>query len=230
MASTTTKLEELVDEIDASIANNAVFVRNNGEEILKASISANSVTPTEPEATQTGTTTETQNTGKYISFTQPLDGATVKTNTVAVMGTLITPEVARVTINDIDTVVSPVNQTFSLQELKLTGEINNLVYKVFDANGIRLDMGVLVVYGPKDVSAQTTIIPQNFPLSDKDFVITSPAKNPFATTESYVRVQGKVPKNTVKYITVNDYRLQKFVPNSETWYYHANADIGTIKE
>ncbi len=61
-------------------------------------------------------------------------------------------------------------------------------------------------------------------------MITSPKTNPFATTESYVRVQGTVPANTVQYIIVNDFRLQRYVPNSTTWYYHANADIGTMKD
>lgn len=39
-----------------------------------------------------------------------------------------------------------------------------------------------------------------------------------------------MPAQTVQYITVNGYRLQKFKPGSTTWYYHANASIGTIKE
>lgn len=45
-----------------------------------------------------------------------------------------------------------------------------------------------------------------------------------------MRVQGTVPANTVQYIIVNDYRLQRYVPNSTSWYYHANADIGTMKD
>jgi hypothetical protein len=29
---------------------------------------------------------------------------------------------------------------------------------------------------------------------------------------------------------VNDYRLQKFIPNSWSWYYFANMETGTMKE
>lgn len=235
LSSTSTKLADLVDEIDASIAHNAVFIRNNWEEILKTEIaSQKEIETTKNEKEQSNNLNISQESshtlGKYIAFTQPVDGANVKTPTINITGTIVHPDVARVTINDIDTIVSPVNQTFALSDFKISAEINNIVYKVYDANGVRLDMGVLVVHAPKNISAQTTIIPQNFPISDKDFIITSPGKNPFATTDSYVRVQGRVPKWVVKYITVNDYRLQKFIPNSETWYYHANADIGTIKE
>lgn len=86
-----------------------------------------------------------------------------------------------------------------------------------------------MVHGATTAQKVNTIVPENFP-NLKDFVITSPKSNPYATTESYVRVQGSVPANTVKYITVNGYRLQKFVANSTTWYYHANAAIGTIKD
>jgi len=126
--------------------------------------------------------------------------------------------------------VSPVNENFILQDFKLHGEINNIVYKVYDANTILLEKGVLIVYGPKSSGNTATLVPQNFPISSKDFVISSPSKNPYATTESYVRVQGTVPANTVQYIVVNDFRLQKYVPNSTTWYYHANADIGTMQD
>lgn len=223
-----TKLSDLVDEIDASVLNNQVFARNNGEEILKQATTTQTETKTEDKNENASTT---ENPTKYIAFTQPIDGSTVKTNSMNIMGTLLNTEVTRVTINDVDSAVSPVNQTFVLQDFKLTNEINNIVYKVYDVNNTRLEMGVLVVYGPKNgTSTQTTIIPQNYPVSDKDFPITSPNKNPYATTDNYVRVQGKVPKGTVKYITVNDYRLTKFVPNSDTWYYHANASIGTLRD
>lgn len=228
-ANAQTKLSEHVGPIDGSVAMNQLFARNDGENILKQATAAAS---DEPDTTASGSTdTETSTSdGKYISISQPLDGSTIKTDTITIMGTLLDTSVSRVTLNDTDTSVSPVNQTFVMQDFKLTGEINNIVYKVYDANNTRLEMGVLVVYGPKNASAQNTIVPQNYPISSADFVITAPNKNPYATTDSYVRVQGTVPKNTVKYITVNDYRLQKFVPNSETWYYHANAAIGTIKE
>ena len=86
-----------------------------------------------------------------------------------------------------------------------------------------------MVHGAGTTSKVNTIVPENFP-NLKDFVITAPAKNPYATTESYVRVQGSIPAQTVQYITVNGFRLQKFKPGSTTWYYHANASIGTIKE
>lgn len=232
LANSQTKREDIIDSIDASVLSNVVFTRNNGEEVLKQATTTQS-TPEETNTTSTssGATTETNNsTNEYISFTQPLDGSTVKTQTINILGTLSSTEVARVTINDIDTAVSPSNASFSLQDVKLTGEINNLVYKVYDRNNTRLAMGVLVVYWPKSASAQTTIIPENYPISDKDFKITAPATNPYTTTESYVQVRGTVPKGMVKYITVNDYRLQKFVPNSETWYYHANGNIGTMKD
>lgn len=154
---------------------------------------------------------------------------TVKAATVNIVGTLLSTEVSRVTLNDQDATVSAVNESFSLENFPIQGGINNIVYKVYSANGIELERGVLVVHGTGVASSATTIVPENFP-NLKDFVITAPKTNPYATTESYVKVQGVVPANTVKYITVNGYRLQKFVANSTTWYYHANANIGTIKE
>lgn len=226
-----TNLSEKVNDFDSSVASMEIFIRNDGETLLKESQQENKEseqtgTETATGATASGATSATS--GKYIAFTQPVDGSTIKTTTTTVTGRLLSTDVARVTLDDKDTVVSPVNETFSMENFALQNGINNIVYKVYSPNGVELERGVLVVHGSVK-NTVTTIVPENFP-NLKDFVIVAPAQNPFATTEDYVRVQGKIPANTVKYITVNGYRLQKFVANSTTWYYHANAAINTMKE
>lgn len=246
MNSNDTDLSKKVGDItDSTIASSQVFIRNDWENILKTAIKesskmeSNSGSIAWSETLAENTVTESgsiiwsgSSTGSnFIRFTQPIDGATIKTSTVTIMGSILDPKVSSVTINDAAATVSPVNQTFVMQDFKLTGEINNLVYKVYDSNKILLEKWVLTIYWPKWwTTSQKTIIPENFPISAKDFIISFPMKNPYATTERNVKVQGTIPKNTVQYITVNDYKLQKFVPNSTSWYYFANADIGTIKE
>lgn len=231
-----TKLEEKANDFDSSVANMEIFKRNDGENIVKsAKATESSDSPTTASGAAESATGATQTTatgatsGKFISFTEPVDGSTVKTATTNIGGTLLSTQVSRVTLNDQEATVSPVNESFTMEKFPLQSGINNIVYKVYSAAGVELERGVLVVHGAATTQAAKTIVPENFP-NLKDFVITSPLKNPYATTESYVKVQGTVPKNTVKYITVNGYRLQKFVANSTTWFYHANASIGTIKE
>ena len=34
----------------------------------------------------------------------------------------------------------------------------------------------------------------------------------------------------MSYILVNDYRLQKYIPGSTTWYYYANMSSSTLKD
>jgi hypothetical protein len=89
---------------------------------------------------------------------------------------------------------------------------------------------VYTLYGSKSIAKSSELIPETFPLSSKDFVITSPAQNPYKTTETFVKVQGTLPKNSVEYIMVNDYRLQKFIPNSSSWYYFANMANNTMED
>ena len=60
--------------------------------------------------------------------------------------------------------------------------------------------------------------------------IISPVTNPFVMTDRAIKVQGTVPKDTVSYIMVNDYRLQKYLANSANWYYFANMDSGTLQD
>ena len=65
------------------------------------------------------------------------------------MGKLLSTEVKRVTINNVDATVSPVNETFVLQDITITGEIFDIVYKAYDSNNSLLESNVLTVFGPK---------------------------------------------------------------------------------
>jgi hypothetical protein len=147
-----------------------------------------------------------------------------KDKTIAVMGNILSKEVKRVTINNIDATVSPVNGTFVLQGVPVTGEVFDIVYKAYDANNTLLQVGVMSVFGTKSAAeANGKLIPETFPVSAKDFKITG-------TTERFIKVQGTIPKGTVDYIVVNDYRLQKFIAKSSSWYYFANMDTGTMQD
>mgnify|MGYP007083326284 CR=1 FL=1 len=106
----------------------------------------------------------------------------------------------------------------------------NIVYKAYAQDATLLEKWVLTVYGKNVQAGADKLTPTNFPVNDKDYRITSPSENPYITTDTSVTVNGTVPKNTVKYIMVNNYRLKKFVAYSSTWYYYANMDYDTMKE
>ena len=73
-----------------------------------------------------------------ISFIEPLDGSLATKATIAVRGSISSPDIVRVTLNDLDTVVSPVNNTFTFTEFPLTAEINNIVYKAYTKDGTQV--------------------------------------------------------------------------------------------
>lgn len=239
-------LEEKIRPIDATLASQEIFRRNNGDTVLQQAKKAESEIPVQTASgavlegtiaentSATGTTDEaSQNTtnNKIITITTPVDGSNSKKDTITVAGT-ISSGVTRVTINEQEAIVSPVNETFSLADLALESGVNNIVYKAYDASEKELTRGVIAVIGPKTANNKKTIIPEtiNTNYGPRDFVITSPASNPYATSEDYIKVQGTVPHNAVQYITVNDYRLKEFKPNSTRWYYHASAKYGTMQE
>lgn len=231
--------EKNIRPIDSYLSTQDIFKRNNGDEVLKkykteseiATGSGEDIENTENKNEEGDTNTQSGSVStKTITFTKPIDGSTSKTSTINISGTITSDDVARVTINEKEATVSPVNQTFTLTEFDLNAGVNNIVYKTYNSNDAELERGVITVTGPKNASQKQTIVPENFSVSPKDFKLISPNENPYQTTEEYVKVQGKVPKNTVHHITVNDYRLKQFKPNDATWFYHANAKIGTIKE
>jgi hypothetical protein len=225
---------QFAGEIDESISQNPLFIQNWGEALLKEAVekkkaTTESGTVLDADSTHSGTSLSSES-GKYIKINQPIDGTVVQGSKITIMGDLLSKDVKRVTLNDHDTSVSPVNESFVLQDLDVESEIFNIVYKAYNSENQLLDKWVVTVYGPKWVSTSQKLVPENFPLSNKDFQIFFPKENPYKTTESLVKVQWVVPKNTVQYIVVNDYRLQKFIANSSTWYYFANTETETMKE
>ena len=122
VVNTQTKLSELAGPIDESITQNDLFTRNNGASYLTES--SENATTTGSGTSQSGSTTSSgssENTpgAKYIEITQPTDGLNTKGTTVTIMGNILNNEVRKVTFNDIDASVSPVNENFILQDFKL---------------------------------------------------------------------------------------------------------------
>ncbi len=225
-------LASLAGPIDENIMQNPIFIRNNGLDFLNQlnKIPQNGMTSSW-SGNQPWEWTGSLNSNKwqYVVINDPLDGSIARGTTISVMGKILSREVKRITLNDKDASISPVNESFIFQWLPVEKDITNIVYKAYDANNSLLEKWVTVVFGQKWAkNSGVTLVPNNFPLSNKDFKITFPTENPYKTTDSLVKVQWSVPKDTVAYIVVNDYRLQKFIPNSTVWYYYANTDTKSM--
>ncbi|MBC7504029.1 hypothetical protein H7169_03580 [Candidatus Gracilibacteria bacterium] len=221
------KLATLVGDIDESILESPLFIKNNGKSLLNNIQSKTGVTLSGSVGSGSiGSSIA------MITIIEPLEGSRVTTATVPVRGSINSTDVKRVTLNDQEAIISPVNSTFTFAEFPLGAEINNIVYKVYNADGKQLEKGVITVYGSKGAADQSTmrLLANASPISSKDFRIVSPASNPYVMTDSAIKVQGTVTKDAVSYILVNDYRLQKYIPGSTTWYYYANMSSSTLKD
>jgi hypothetical protein len=219
------QLSSLVGDIDESISTNPLFVRNNGRDILNQ-LSKN-ISSTGTTATSTGTMTIPS---QSISIIEPLEWSIATKSTIAIRWSIGSKDIIRITLNDIDSVVSPVNSTFTFSGFALSQEINNIVYKAYDATGKQVEKWVWTIYGSKQALQNVTrLIPNTSPISSKEFQIVSPGTNPYVMTDTAIKVQWTVPKDTVSYIMINDYKLQKYIPNSTNWYYFANIVSGTMQ-
>ncbi len=221
------QLSSLVWGIDEGIVSNPLFVRNDGKQLLSSlSVWLSNTGSSLVNTGSTGPVTQP------ISILEPLDGSLATKATIAVRGSINSPDIVRVTLNDLDTVVSPVNRTFTFAEFPLTAEINNIVYKAYIADGTQVAKWVVTVLGSKQALDQSVnrLLTNASPISSKDFRIVSPASNPYVMTDSAIKVQWTVTKDAVSYILVNGYRLQKYIPGSTTWYYFANMVSSTLKD
>ena len=219
-------LNSLVWSIDESITLTPLFIRNNGKDILK---SANP--DTNSGNTLSGSSTQSGITDSIISILEPLDGSISNKPTVTIQGTIHSTDIKKITFNEQDAIVSPVEWTFTFKDFPITAEVNNIVYKAYGTDGRLIQKGVITIFGSKQALQWVNkLISNSSPLSSTDFPIKSPEWNPFVTTNKNITVQGNVPKDLVSYITINDYRLQKFVAWSTSWYYYANMSTDTLRE
>lgn len=227
-------LDSLIGDIDDSIQQNAFFLARNGKTLLEEVRSSSA-------STQSGTTigsitwseSTPQNvwvTWKFIMITSPIDGAVLSWSTVIVEGKTLSQSVKKIVINDQTVPVNETSKSFRSSPITINNPTIDIVYKAFDAWNNLLERWVLSLFSWQKQTGTDKLIPKTFPTSDKDFRITSPSENPYKTNLTAVTVSWTTPKDAVEYITVNNFRLKKFVPGSTTWYYFANEEYQTMKE
>jgi hypothetical protein len=224
-------LSSLVDTIDDSIKQNPFFLSRNGQEILDKNIlkasswSLPSLSGSIAIPASTGWIW-----GKYISLTSPIDGSIVPGWSLKVEWKILSPLVSKVMINEREASINKSDSSFSLIAIPMNSDTLDIVYKAYDASSNLLERWVLTLYSKEKKQGTDKLIPTTFPAWDKLYRITSPLENPFKTTTSSVTVSGTVPKGSVEYITVNNFRLKKFSAYGSNWYYYANIAYGTMKE
>jgi hypothetical protein len=222
-------LQDKVSPIDADMQSENLFIRY-GQGLLIWS------TPSVTGTGSTGSGTMTSNTKKNIRFTSPEDESTAPTGAVDIAWNYGNDTVTKITVNEVMIPLKKEDKTFEVKNFQLKKWTNNLVYKAYDSEGILLEKWIITVYAqngwqnqgeegdPKIPSVKT------YPITSKDFPLLSPTNNPYQTQKDVIKIEGRAPKQLVKYITINGYRLTKFIPYSSYWYYFANKDQGTLND
>ena len=222
------QIGSLVGTIDESITQNQLFIRNNWKELL-TNLQSSGSTNTWTSNSSTGTSTPVGE--SFVTILEPKNWAIIETPNIVVRWTINSTEVQKVTINNQETNLSPVNKTFTIENFPIWSKINDIIYKAYNADWKQIETWVItVLWWKQAIPNDSKLVPNSSPISSKDFRIISPGSNPFVTTDRLVKVQWTVPKGTVSYIVVNDYRLQKYSANTTTWYYFANMDNETMRD
>jgi len=151
---------------------------------------------------------------------------------VDIEGRFTNAQIAKITLDDKEVLIDKEQKSFIYKGFPLANAVNDIVYRGYDSDGNLLSdtKGILTIYTSKKETASKKPSVTTYPISDKDFRIISPVENPYKTTDDVVRIEGRVNKGVVKYITVNDFRLTKFVQFGTSWYYFANKDYETMND
>lgn len=206
-----------ISPIGSEFRTSELFVRKGGDAYL-----TQGVTSSGSGTTSSGELSDTMTTLLVIS---PLDESTAEGETIDITGR-VSSLVKKVMVGDRTALLDTALSTFQLKGYTLKSGANDIVVKALDEGGLILSKKALTIYGSTALKSTPGVT--TYPISSKDFPILAPATNPFRTTDRSVRIEGRAPKGTVKYITVNDYRLQKFPALGSYWIYFANMDQGNL--
>lgn len=227
------QLGQKVEPLSDFIKTTDLFMKHEGESYLSTvsedgSVVGSGVT----NSTASGTSLNNSTTKGDMIITSPEDESTIDAPEVTIEGKIMNTNITKITINDKEVSLNKAEKSFIYKDFPLAGASNNIVYKSYDSEGGLIKKGILTLYSSKKTQKDDAKKPSvtTYPISDKDFKIISPTENPYKTTDDIVRIEGRVNKGTVKYITINDFRLSKFAPLGTSWYYFANKDYGTMND
>ncbi|MFA6090866.1 MAG: hypothetical protein WC774_03765 [Candidatus Gracilibacteria bacterium] len=228
LSSTTLQFASKIEPLSDYIKTTDLFIKHNGEALLSSLNTENG-----SGTTTTSGTLLAKSTKAGLTITYPEDESTVDSHTVDIEGSLLNTSAIKVTINDKEALINKETKSFMYKGFPLVNGGNNIVYKAYDGDGNILAKGILTVYtsqkaGAENIQQKATVT--TYPISDKDFRIIAPTENPYKTTDNVVRIEGRVNKGVVKYVTINDFKLSKFPQLGTSWYYFANKDFGTMND
>jgi len=162
------------------------------------------------------------------------DETSVESDKILISWDVLSNEVYKITFNWEDGNFDRASGSFS-KEVPLTSNMNDIVYRVYDVDGILLKKSVLTVYSSMtqtesdtsrpDILKDTTL--ETYSIND-EFGFTTP--NPVEITNWFYTIRGFVPKWVVNHIVVNNYRLREFKPGQTTWRYHADERLWLLKD
>lgn len=232
LASNTLQFASKIEPLSDYIKTTNLFIRHNGESLL-SSINSDNGMGSGTIQTSTSGSIITGNIKTGLTITSPEDESTVDSSEVNIEGKLLNTDIVKVTMNDKEALINKEQKSFIYKSFPLTDSSTNIVYKAYDNEGTIITKGLLTIYTSQKVGKEdTTKKPSvtTYPISDKDFRIISPTENPFKTTDDVIKIEGRVNKGVVKYITINDFRLSKFPQLGTAWSYFANKNYGTMND
>ncbi len=169
-----------------------------------------------------------------ISFETIQDETYVNTNSIDIIGRYDPLKVWKITINNIETELSPNIWTFSLKWFSLDFKINDLVIKIFNKQLNIISKEVITLYRDSSSISNTNLwntskTLKNFKISPNDFQIYQPTKTgKFTTQSSQVTIRWRVLNKDVANVSINGHTLRSF--NGSTWRYHAFVEHWTLKK
>ena len=166
---------------------------------------------------------------QVLNIESPLDESTSNFEKIAITWSFTSEELRSITVNWIDATIDTEAKTFEIQEFRLTGKENNLVFKAYDGSNSLIEKFVETVYYNAAPSAAKFEV-ENYSLDASKFTFIKPTVNPYTTTADLVTIQWYVPPWIVSSITVNGFKLGSLTPYGSYWRYHANAQFGNLKE
>lgn len=170
-----------------------------------------------------------------ILFNNLLDESNVSSSSITISWNFTDNEITKIVLNWTEAKINTELKTFKFEDIDVSKNENDLVFKVYDDANDILSRFVYTVYYDLAVNnnsnnwSSSAFKVKTFNVDGWQFTFTWPtSKSTYTTYDTFVTIRWKVLAEGIDQVKVNDYKLNSF--NWSTWRYHADTKFNNLWE
>ncbi len=184
---------------------------------------------------QSEDTSSWESISSYIELENIEDEIQLSSSSINIAGRITTPtNLWAISFNNIDASINQNEKTFILEDFPLSGNVHDLVIKIFDEEKNILEKSIITLYTNAKIQDSSTTSSASqwvttYSVDANQFGFTAPSvTGKFTTSGQEITIRWITTAENISSVQVNGFTLKSF--NGSTWRYHAFTRFDNLQE